>query len=894
MAAKNREYTRKYSGFRGVDLDGGGATISDSRMALSENMYRDYEGEGGGVIESVPGFRTITSFVGEMHAIYRQIASDGKPYLLVHAGSSLYRFPEADIDLLDPQDPIGTLADGPSHGFAYLDEYYLLDGRAIHRVGGDGSFHTVTEDDPEVYVPRICTSGVTVEQRNLLTSAFVEDFTVNDPGEYMLATEELYYTVYDRELMLAAVTGIDPEFSGDVFVPRYTVIGGATYRVAKIADYAFDKNTSITSLTVSDGVTSIGAYAMRGATNLTSVLLPSSVEEIGKSALAHCYALTELYLGAGLSRVGGSLLEMSTALNEIHYALGEDDFAMVDGYGTMTDKVIIYGSEHTAISLSLPVSSPTETIDAVTIDGEEVDYTAVFKNGRVTAIALHLEGEWCISGKTVSIRARLLPFGVGEGEYPDFLTTREGERIGGFAAVSGCTVAECFDGRIFLSGNPLLPNVIFYTERDRDGENCPLYFGAHDYFRDGVGPFPVISLLSVGDRLAVFKSGDDGTGSIIYHSPKETGERTVPKIYPAVDAHSGMCAVGEAYNFLDDPVFISKMGISALDYVSISAKRSIATRSHNINAELLGEELSKARLLEWCGYLAVCTRGKIFLGDSRATFTHETGNREYEWFTLKDIGSYSGTKPVYRYASTAPRGFDVHPLPGSVAEGIAFVTRVDDEIVRFIENESGRFVVTNDGERGGGSFNPATVFASFGERLYFGTSLCELCVFNNDKRGVPPERIKSSAGFNALKYKEEMGRKIHPDFYSFIDRAPRYAVKTKLDDCGIPHLTKSTVRGSLTVKCRSESGGSLHLEVGTDRSGWEEVTSFSCGRLDFGDLDFSSLTLDTKDYYTLPMREREKKWVEKQITLWSECFRSPIAIYSITYRYTVAGKIKRS
>ena len=87
-----------------------------------------------------------------------------------------------------------------------------------------------------------------------------------------------------------------------------------------------------------DGVTSIGAYAMRGATSLTSVLLPSSVEEIGKSALAHCYALTELYLGAGLSRVGGSLLEMTTALNEIHYALGEDDFAMVDGYGTMTDE----------------------------------------------------------------------------------------------------------------------------------------------------------------------------------------------------------------------------------------------------------------------------------------------------------------------------------------------------------------------------------------------------------------------------------------------------------------------------------------------------------------------------------------------------------------------------
>lgn len=895
MAMARREYTRKYGNFRGVDLDGGGGAISDTRMSLSENMYRDYEGEGGGVIESVPGFRRVTSFVGQIHAIYRQVASDGRTYLLVHAKNKLYRFPEEDIDLLDPQDPIGTMLDAPSHGFAYLDEFYLLDGTYLYRVGGDGSFHKIIENDTDVYTPKRYISGSEAEQRNLLTSRFTEEIGVSDPGEYMLATKELHYTVYDRELMLAAVTGIDDSFSGAVHVPRYTMISGSIYKVTRIADYAFDGNEQITELVVSDGVTLIGNYALRGTASLVSVYLPPSVEEIGKGAFAHCYGLSEVYFGSGLARIGVSAFELTTSLSSINYPLDEDDFFAIEGVGTLNDKHIIYGTERTDIVISLPVCSPAEAITSVKIDGlEHTDYTLAYSSGRVSAIVIRLDGEWSVSGKTVSINGRLLPIGNEGDEYPEFLTTVGGERLGGFRAICGCTVAECFDGRIFLSGNPLLPNAVFYTERARSGENCPLYFGARNYFLDGVGPFPVISLLSVGDRLAVFKSGDDGVGSIIYHAPKETGDRTVPKVYPAVDAHSGICAIGQAFNFLDDPVFPTAMGISALEYRNISSKRSVATRSHNINAELLGDDPSSVQLLEWCGYLAVCTKGKIYLGDSRATFTHETGNREYEWFVMKGIGSYSGTKSIYRYASVAPPGYALHPRPGSIAEGITFATTINGVVTRFVEHNETRYVVVSDGERGGGVFHPACVFASFGGRLYFGTDLGELCVFNNDKRGVPPDRIKRSENFDAEEYARTMGRRIHPDFYAFIDRAPRCSVRTKLDDCGIPHLTKSTCRGSLTVKCRGEGGGELHLEVGTDRSGWEEVTSFSAGRFDFGDIDFSSLTLDTKEYYTLPMREREKKWIEKQITLYSDSFRSPIAIYSITYRYTVAGKIKRS
>lgn len=895
MASGAREYTRSYSELRGVDRDGGGASISQSRLALSINMYRDYEGEGGGLIESIPGFRRLHFLEGRINGIFRQVTLSGETYVVVHSGTSLFRFNVKDIDLSQTPEQIGTVADARSHVFSHMGELYLLDGEGMHRISEDGEVHTIVEDDADAYVPVTRLGGEELEQRNLLSRSFVEDIPVSEAAEYLAKTEELKYTVLDPDLCYCGVSGIEEGYSGSVFIPKYVTLGGIRYRVTDVCDYAFDGNEDIEEVTVANGVLRIGRAAFRGARRLAYVRLPSTVSSIGVTAFAHCDELATVYLGSGLSSIGSSAFELTGNLYEVHYELSEEDFNAIEGSGSLTLKDKIYNSSDRSICLSFPVSAGASAIEKVRIGEERTPYfTTTIRDGRIREVTLTLEDEAAVEGRTVRLEGKLLELGEGEGEtYPEFLTTRDGGRLGGFRAITRCTVAECFDGRIFLSGNPELPNTVFYTERDRHGDNHPLYFGARDFFTDGVGSFPVISLLSVGDTLAVFKSGDDGTGSIIYHSVRETGDPVVPKVYPRSYVHSGLSAAGEAISFLDDPVFVSSSGISALAEKNISRERSIATRSHNVNADLLTAELSSVTLLEWCGYLAVCTNdGRIFLGDSRSTFTHETGNVEYEWFVLEGIGTWQGGKRVYRYASIAPEGYELHPTPGEVCNGIIFSKLIDGELVRFTEENEIRYIVYNDGEWVGGSFSPAVTFASFDGRLFFGTEQGELCVFNNDKRGVPPPRLLG-AGFDAEEYERTMGRRIHDDFYAFIDRAPRYAIKTKLDDCGIPHLTKNTVRGSLTVKCRSSGSGSLHLEVGTDRSGYEEVAHFSGGRMDFSSFDFSSVTLDTKEYYTLPMREREKRWVEKQITVYSDSYCSPIGIYSITYRYRIKGNIKK-
>ena len=82
--------------------------------------------------------------------------------------------------------------------------------------------------------------------------------------------------------------------------------------------------------------------------------------------------------------------------------------------------------------------------------------------------------------------------------------------------------------------------------------------------------------------------------------------------------------------------------------------------------------------------------------------------------------------------------------------------------------------------------------------------------------------------------------------------------------------------------------------VGTESSDYSEVTSFPGGKISFAEMDLASLSLSPADYHTLPIAEKEKRWIEKQITVYSEGYASPIGISAIAYRYTVEGKVKRT
>ena len=105
-------------------------------------------------------------------------------------------------------------------------------------------------------------------------------------------SEELYYSFSENGYIVSG----RPKLSGDVRI-RSTF---KNMPVTAIAEYAFEKNKNIKSITIPNSVTSIGYGAFYGCTSLTSITIPDNVTHLGGGAFAYCYSLTNVTIPEGV------------------------------------------------------------------------------------------------------------------------------------------------------------------------------------------------------------------------------------------------------------------------------------------------------------------------------------------------------------------------------------------------------------------------------------------------------------------------------------------------------------------------------------------------------------------------------------------------------------------
>ena len=86
--------------------------------------------------------------------------------------------------------------------------------------------------------------------------------------------------------------------------------------VTSIGRNAFFDCTSLTSVTIPEGVTSIGNYAFEGCTSLASITIPASVTSIG-SAFLNCTKLMTVTIPEGVTSIGDSVFSGCTSLASI-------------------------------------------------------------------------------------------------------------------------------------------------------------------------------------------------------------------------------------------------------------------------------------------------------------------------------------------------------------------------------------------------------------------------------------------------------------------------------------------------------------------------------------------------------------------------------------------------
>ena len=874
------EYTRSYEKMGGICSSVADCKPSEKYL-YTENMYVDPM-SGDGALESIPGFRILYSLGERINSIFTQTLLSGEKYILVHSGTKLYRFKEEKLLVagLAPE-PIATLRNEKSRAFTFGRLLYVIDGEKILLIDGDGNVTEATESDlTPYYIPTTYKEGRRLEQLNLLTPRFTEVTTVSSSTEFSFGSPELVYSITDSEKMTCAVTGVGQRDEGPLYIPARATIGGRSYTVTEIAPSALRDNLTITELITNKGLVKIGKYAFMGDKNLTKVILSSTVSEIGKFVFSGCESLQYLQLGIGVASLGTNVFYGCDALSEIRYTGSAVDYAVIEGIDAVGEREVLYAEEDRGVAVSIPLHTDAKGVYRVSLGGSNIPFT--FKPA-TREVVLTFADRFEIDGRVVTVYGNASDIDMGK-----MLFGNASPSCNGQTAILGSTVCAVYDGRIFLSGNPSLGGAVFYSSLDSEGKPQPLYFGRESYFIDGQGSSKVTSLLVDDGDLVVFKSDDDGSGSIIYHTPSGLGTE---RSYPQSFSHSKTPVLGEAYRFLGGAVFISPVGISTLKRTS-SDYRDLRCISGNISPLLLNEDMESASITRWQSYLAVLIGGKMYLGNAQDRLTG--GSADLDWYYVSGVGTYLKARRVYRYSDEILEGFAVADNPGEVANGTVYTSLIySPNITYYTLVGETKYLVHPTEELSGGEFSPATVALGDGIHLYFGTECGDICVFNNDKRGVAPPSVKGSTSFDEAEYSSYMGNRIHPNFYSFAGRAVKYAAVTAMDDCDVGYLEKRTVPSSLVLKLKNFDTGRLYCDMCTDK-GKVTYGLSPASDLTFSSMGFEQMSAMTGGASAIRVDDRSQGWNEKQIALYTEEFCSPFGVYSIYYRYKIKGKLKKT
>ena len=196
--------------------------------------------------------------------------------------------------------------------------------------------------------------------------------------------------------------------------------------------------------------------------------------------------------------------------------------------------------------------------------------------------------------------------------------------------IDKCTLLEEFDNRVFFSGNPDYPNMLWHCSLED-----PTYCSDLDYYSEGMDDSKIKALISGNNAIWVMKEPSQSNTTIFYHNP--TIDDEVGKVYPSTHSSISTGCVSTGINFNDDIVFFSERGMEAISG-DVTTEQVLAHRSTLVDNKLLNESNYKNLLLEeWEGYLLVIIDKHIYLADSNSDL-------KYEWFYWEFGVKINGTR----------------------------------------------------------------------------------------------------------------------------------------------------------------------------------------------------------------------------------------------------------
>ena len=158
----------------------------------------------------------------------------------------------------------------------------------------------------------------------LLSIVSVVDFSAYASVETGKCGDKLKYSLdTSTGLLTISGTGDMYDYGGSSYSPFKNYYSSSIKSViikngvTSIGNGAFYDCTSLISITIPDSVTSIGEYAFCNCTSLTSITIPNSVTSICYSAFYGCTSLTSITIPDSVTSIGGSAFSGCTSLTNI-------------------------------------------------------------------------------------------------------------------------------------------------------------------------------------------------------------------------------------------------------------------------------------------------------------------------------------------------------------------------------------------------------------------------------------------------------------------------------------------------------------------------------------------------------------------------------------------------
>ena len=149
------------------------------------------------------------------------------------------------------------------------------------------------------------------------TADIWKDFSLQGNGQAPFFVGNLKYRVTSQTENTVEVMGYQTTPTGALTIPATVTCNEVTYTVTGIKEQVFSNCSALTSVSLPDGLTSIGNAAFANCTSLTGITLPDGLTTIGERTFEYCSSLATVSIGSGVTTIGNSAFSNCTSLTGI-------------------------------------------------------------------------------------------------------------------------------------------------------------------------------------------------------------------------------------------------------------------------------------------------------------------------------------------------------------------------------------------------------------------------------------------------------------------------------------------------------------------------------------------------------------------------------------------------